>query len=55
MKSFIKYLYSKCLQILLFPFCLFPIQKNRLAFTVLTGGKGFDYSCYPRYLSDYIR
>lgn len=55
MKSFIKYLYSKCLQILLFPFCLFPIQKNRLAFTGLTGGKGYDYSCNPRYLSDYIR
>ena len=55
MKSFIKYLYSKCLQILLFPFCLFPIRKNRLAFTGLTGGKGYDYSCNPRYLSDYIR
>ncbi len=39
MKSFIKYLYSKCLQILLFPFCLFPIQKNRLAFTGLTVAK----------------
>ena len=55
MKSFIKYLYSKCLQILLLPFCLFPIRKNRLAFTGLTGGKGYDYSCNPRYLSDYIR
>ena len=55
MKSFIKYMYSVCLRILLLPFCVFPIKKERLVFTGLTGGSGFEYSCNLRYLSDHIR
>lgn len=55
MKSFLKYLYSLCLRVLLLPFCVFSVRKNRLVFTGLTGGDGFEYSCNPRYISDYIR
>lgn len=55
MKSFIKYLYSLFLRIVLLPFHLFPIKNDRLAFTGLTGGDGYEYSCNPRYLSDFIR
>lgn len=55
MKSLLKYLYSLALRVLLLPFCLFPVRKERLAFTGLTGGSGYDYSCNPRYLSDFIQ
>lgn len=55
MKNFIKYMYSVCLRVLLLPFSLFPIRKERLVFVALTGGNGFEYSCNLRYLSDYIR
>lgn len=55
MKSFLKYMYSVFLGIFLFPFHVFPVRQNRLVFTGLTGGDGFEYSCNPRYISDEVR
>lgn len=54
MKSFIKYLYSVFLKIVLLPIRVFPVRQKRLVFTGLTGGNGFEYSCNPRYISDYL-
>lgn len=55
MKSFMKYFFSLCLRVVLLPFHLFPVKKDRLAFTGLTGGDGYEYSCNPRYLSDFLQ
>lgn len=35
---------------LLLPLRLFPIRKNRILFTSLTGGKYMEYSCNPKYI-----
>lgn len=55
MKNSLKYFFSVFLRALLLPFGLFPIRRDRLVFSGLTGGGGFEYSCNPRYVSDYIR
>ncbi|MGN0277367.1 MAG: CDP-glycerol glycerophosphotransferase family protein [Hominisplanchenecus sp.] len=55
MKSFLKYLFSLCMRAVLLPFHLFPVKQDRLVFSGLTGGKGYEYSCNPRYLSDFIQ
>ena len=55
MKSLLKYLYSIAFRVLLLPFSLCKIRRERLVFTGLTGGSGYDYSGNPRYLSDFIQ
>lgn len=55
MKSFIKNIYSCVLKIFLFPMRMFPVRKKRLVFSGLTGGEGYDYSCNPRYISEYLQ
>lgn len=37
------------------PIRLLPLKKNRILFTGLTGGEGYDYSCNHKYIYEYLR
>ena len=55
MQAFIKVMVSEVLKILTMPLHFLPVRKNRILFTGLTGGAGYDYSCNPKYLYEYMR
>ena len=42
-------------RVLTFPIRVLPVKKNRILFTGLTGGNGYDYSCNPKYIYEYMR
>lgn len=54
MKTYGKAILSDVLRVLLFPFHIFRIKKNRILFTGLTGGITNEYSCNPKYLCEYL-
>lgn len=55
MKTLGKVAFSEFLRVGLFPLRLWKVRSNRIIFTGLTGGNGFEYSCNPMYLCEYIR
>ena len=54
MKYYLKYILQKLIALLLLPFRLFPIKKNRILFLSLEGGSSYEYSCNPRYFCEYL-
>ncbi|MDO4521888.1 MAG: CDP-glycerol glycerophosphotransferase family protein [Eubacteriales bacterium] len=54
MKQYGKAVFSDVLRILLLPFCVFRIKRNRIIFTGLTGGSFYEYSCNLKYLCEYL-
>lgn len=54
MKTYGKALFSELMRIVLFPFHLKKIKKNRIVFTGLTGGTSWEYSGNPMYLCEYL-
>ena len=54
MNTYGKALFSEFMKIVLLPFHLKKIKKNRIIFTGLTGGTTYEYSGNPMYLCEYI-
>ncbi len=54
-KNVLKIVYSEMVRLITAPLRLLPIKKNRILFTGLTGGSGYEYSCNPRYVYEYMR
>ena len=54
MKTYGKALFSEFMRIVLLPFHLKKIKENRIVFTGLTGGNGYEYSGNPMYLCEDI-
>lgn len=54
MKTYGKALFSEFMKIVLLPFRIEKIKKNRIVFTGLTGGTTFEYSGNPMYLCEHI-
>lgn len=50
-----KVIFSELVRVITFPIRLLPIHNNRILFTGLTGGNGYDYSCNPKYIYEYMR
>lgn len=54
-RAFLKVVFSGLVKAATFPFRLMPIKNNRILFSGLTAGSGYDYSCNPKYLYEYMR
>lgn len=54
-QALIKIIFSMLVRLFTLPIRILPIKKNRILFTGLTGGKGYDYSCNPKYIYEYMR
>lgn len=52
MQAICKVLFSQVLKILLFPFYMLKIKKNRVVFTGQIGGNDNEYCCNPRYVCE---
>lgn len=55
MKYYLKYILQKLIALLLLPFHLFPVKKNRVLFLSLEGGSFYEYSCNPKYFCEYLQ
>lgn len=55
MKYYLKYILQKLIVLLLIPFHVFPIKKNRILFLSLEGGSSYEYSCNPKYFCEYLQ
>lgn len=55
MKYYLKYILQKLIVLLLLPFHLFPVKKNRILFLSLEGGSSYEYSCNPKYFCEYLQ
>lgn len=54
-RTAIKVIFSELVRFVTFPIRLLPIKSNRILFTGLTGGNGYDYSCNPKYIFEYMK
>lgn len=54
-RAFLKVVFSEMVKVATFPFRMMKIKNNRILFTGLTGGNGYDYSCNPKYLYEYMK
>lgn len=54
-RTVLKIAFSELVRVITFPVRLLPIHNNRILFTGLTGGNGYDYSCNPKYIYEYMR
>jgi len=55
MINLLKLAFSVILKLILLPLRIFPIRNDRIVFSGLTGGSGYEYSCNPKYLCEYIK
>lgn len=51
----LKVIFSDLVRVVTFPIRMLPVKKSRILFTGLTGGNGYDYSCNPKYIFEYLR
>lgn len=54
-RTLLKVIFSNLVRVATLPIRVLPIKKNRILFTGLTGGSGYDYSCNPKYVYEYLR
>jgi len=54
-KEVIKLLITYIFHVVLIPFSLFPIKKNRVMFVSLTGGTYMEYTCNPKYVYEELQ
>lgn len=50
-----KVIFSDLVRVVTFPIRILPVKKRRILFTGLTGGNGYDYSCNPKYIFEYLQ
>lgn len=54
-RTLLKVIFSGLVRIFILPIRILPVKRNRILFTGLTGGNGYDYSCNPKYIYEYLR
>lgn len=54
-RMLLKVIFSDLVRVVTFPIRILPVKKKRILFTGLTGGNGYDYSCNPKYIFEYLR
>lgn len=55
LKEVIKLIITYIIRVVLIPFSLFPIKKNRVMFVSLTGGSYMEYTCNPKYVYEELQ
>ncbi|MDE6759066.1 MAG: CDP-glycerol glycerophosphotransferase family protein [Lachnospiraceae bacterium] len=54
-RMLLKVIFSDLVRVVTFPIRILPVKKSRILFTGLTGGNGYDYSCNPKYIFEYLQ
>lgn len=54
-RTILKVVFSELVKVVTAPIRILPVKRKRILFTGLTGGNGYDYSCNPKYIYEYLR